>query len=31
MRDATLEIRGTDCNGCAARVKKLLERAPGGA
>ena len=28
MRDATLEIRGMHCDGCAARVKILLEREP---
>jgi hypothetical protein len=30
MRDATLEIRGMHCDGCAARVRMLLEREPRG-
>ena len=29
MRDTTLEIRDMHCDGCAARIKSLLEREPG--
>ena len=29
MRDATLEIHGMHCDGCAARVNTLLDREPG--
>jgi copper chaperone CopZ len=29
MRTAQLEIRGMHCDGCAARVRTLLEREPG--
>ena len=29
MRDTSLEIRGMHCDGCAARIKSLVEREPG--
>ncbi len=29
MRTVQLEIRGMHCDGCAARVRTLLEREPG--